>query len=76
MHNLCQWFNTSIQDNSNRNGVKITMPISFVYAGYIAQITDQDGFADHGIDNLTQSQLTIKTLSTSRLGWGCIVIGY
>ena len=52
------------------------MPISFDYAGYIAQITDQDGFADHGIDDLTQSQLTIRTLSTARIGWGCIVIGY
>lgn len=52
------------------------MPISFEYAGYIAQITDQDGFVDHGIDDLTQSQLTIRTLSTAHLGWGCIVIGY
>lgn len=52
------------------------MPISFNYGGYIAQITDQDGYVVHGIDDLTQTQLTIRSTSDNKIGWGCTVIGY
>ena len=70
-----QWFNTSIKAGSNVNNAKITLPISFSKTAYNAQITDQDGIAEHGIDNLSLTQITIRTLSASKLGWGMIVIG-
>lgn len=54
----------------------ITLPITFSKEHYNAQITDQDGYVVHGIDNLTLSQITIRTNSELRIGWGMIALGY